>query len=131
MLAASRKPVETVVHQHAEDSTIPRHTRSVMMRAPHATLHHLAPLDERIAAHLDGLAVAGEYRTETWEAALEVPEVGEVFASAVRPIEDQDKAHLDKLFALGNAASQARRGLISALHRPKLSADLVVARIPL
>jgi len=114
MLAASRTPIATVVHQHAEESAILRHTRSVLVRAPHVKLHHLARLDERIAAHLDGLAVAGEYGIETCEAALETPGAGEVFAAAVRAIEDKDSVRLDKLFALANALPEARRGLISA-----------------
>lgn len=114
MLAASRVPIATVVDQHAEESAILRHTRSVLVRAPHVKLHHLARIDERIAAHLDGLAVAGEYGSELCEAALETPGAGEVFAAAVRGIEDKDKPRLDKLFTLANTLPEARRGLISA-----------------
>jgi uncharacterized protein (TIGR02270 family) len=114
MLAASREPIPSVVLQHTEESAILRQTRSVLVRAPHVKLHQLARIDERIAAHLDGLAVADEYGSELCEAALETPGAGEVFAAAVRAIEDKDKARLDKLFALAESLPDARRGLISA-----------------
>jgi uncharacterized protein (TIGR02270 family) len=45
---------------------------------------------------------------------LESPGVGEVFAAAVRAIEEKDKGRLDKLFALVNAVPEAKAGLISA-----------------
>ena len=86
MLAASRQPVAIVVQQHAEDAAVLRHTRSVLVRAPHAKLLHLARIDERIAAHVDGLAVAGDDGAVLCDAALETPGVGEVFAAAVGAI---------------------------------------------
>jgi len=114
MLASSRQPVLPVIQQHAEESAILRHTRSVLVRAPHVKLLHLARLDERIAAQLDGVAVAGDYGSSLCEAALETPGAGEVFAAAVGAIESKDKARMDRLFALTEVLSDARRGLISA-----------------
>jgi hypothetical protein len=84
MLVTSRQPVPPVIHQHTEASAILRRTRSVLVQATHVSLLHLARLDERIAAHLDGVAVAGEYGSRLCEAALETPGVGEVFAAALR-----------------------------------------------
>ena len=86
--AISRHPVAIVVQQHAEESAILRNTRSVLAVAPHVKLHQLRRLDDRVAAHLDGLAVAGDFGWELCEAALERPGAGEVFAAAVRAIED-------------------------------------------
>jgi uncharacterized protein (TIGR02270 family) len=114
MLAALRQPIPAVVRQHAEDAAILRHTRSVLVRAPHVKLHHLARLDERIAAHLDGLAVAGDYGASQCDAALETSGTGEVFAAAVGAILRKDRGRLDKLFALAGAEARARRGLTSA-----------------
>jgi uncharacterized protein (TIGR02270 family) len=102
------------VQQHAEDSAILRNTRSVLVRAPHVKLHHLARLDERIAAHLDGLAIAGDFGASLCDSALETPGAGEVFAAAVGAITRKDRGRVDKLFALADADAQARRGLISA-----------------
>ncbi len=114
MLANSRQPVLPVIQQHAEESAILRHTRSLLVRAPHVKLLHMARLDERIAAHLDGVAVAGEDGHWLCEAALETPGSGEVFAASVSAIGSKDKGRMARLFALAEAFSDARRGLISA-----------------
>ena len=55
------QPIPTVVRQHVEETAILRNTRSVLVRAPHVKLHHLRRLDDRLAAHLDGIAVAGDF----------------------------------------------------------------------
>lgn len=114
MLAASRQRIPIVVHQHAEDAAILRHTRSELARAPHVKLHHLARLDERIAAHVDGLTVAGDAGAALCDAELEAPEVGAVFAAAVGAITRRDRARLDKLCSFAGAETNAKRGLISA-----------------
>ncbi|MDN3920011.1 TIGR02270 family protein [Roseateles violae] len=110
-----RPPIPVVVHQHAEESAMLRHIRSVLARAPHVRLRHLARLDERIAAHLDGLAVAGSYGTRLCTEALERPGAGEVFALAVRLIDERDETALQRLIAIAAALPDARRGLLSAL----------------
>src|SRR5215468_3567364 len=109
-----RPPVPVVVQQHAEESAHLRHVRSVLVRAPHVRLRHLRRLDDRIAAHLDGLAVAGPYGTALCTAALERTGAGEVFALAVRLIDERDDAGLARLLALAGALPDARRGLLSA-----------------
>lgn len=114
MQAISRRPVAIVVQQHAEESAILRNTRSVLVVAPHVKLHHLRRLDDRIAAHLDGLAVAGEFGWKLCETTLEMPGAGEVFAAAVRAIEDKNSVGLEKLFALAETVPESRRGLVSA-----------------
>ena len=114
MLAHSRQPIPAVIQQHAEESAILRHVRSSLVRAPHVKLHHLRRLDERLAAHLDGLAVAGDEGSRLCTGALETPCVGEVFAATVLAIEHKDSTRLDRLFALAATLPQARRGLTSA-----------------
>ena len=86
----------------------------MLVRAPHVKLHQLRRLDDRIAAHLDGLAVASEFGWELCEAALETPGVGEMFAATVRAIEDRNSAGLDQLLALAQAVPESQPGLISA-----------------
>ena len=109
-----RPVIPVVVQQHAEESAMLRHIRSVLVRAPHVKLHHLRRLDDRIAAHLDGLSVAGAYGTECATAALARPGAGEVFAVAVRAIEERDDKALDRLIALAGALPDGKRGLLSA-----------------
>lgn len=113
-LAFARPPIPVVVQQHAEESAMLRHVRSVLVRAPHVRLRHLRRLDERIAAHLDGLAVAGRYGTALCTAALERPGAGEVFAVAVRAIDERDERALGRVIALAGALPDAKRGVLSA-----------------
>ena len=110
----ARQPIPVVVQQHAEESAMLRHVRSVLVRAPHVKLHQLRRLDDRIAAHLDGLAVAGAYGTALCTAALERPGAGEVFAVAMRAIDERDEPALDRMIALAAALPEAKRGLLSA-----------------
>ena len=109
-----RPPIPTVVAQHVEEAAHLRHVRSVLVRAPHVRLLQLGRLDERIAAHLDGIAVAGEFGTRLAQQALEQPGAGEVFVSAVCVIEGRDAACLDKLLAIAQAVPASRPGLLSA-----------------
>ena len=114
MLANTLKPLPQIVQQHAEESAILHNIRSIQAVAPHVKLHHLRRIDDRIAAHLDGLAVAGEYGSRVCEAALESVGAGEVFAAAIRAIEEKDEQWLVKLFALATAIPEVQPGLISA-----------------
>ena len=111
----NRPPIPVVVMQHVQESAALRHVRSVLVRAPHVKLHQLQRLDERIAAHLDGVAVAGAYGASLCTEALERPGAGEVFAAASCAIESRDAAALDRLVALAGTLPNARRGLLSAL----------------
>ena len=114
MTTAIRAPVPVVVQQHAEDAAMLRNTRSVLVSAPHVKLHQLRRLDDRLAAHLDGLAVAGEYGSQLASAALDRPGRGEVFTATVRAIEDRDVLGLDRLLAIAEAVPESLAGVISA-----------------
>lgn len=106
--------VAVIETQHAEDASHLRHVRSVLVRAPHVQLHRLQRLDDRIAAHLDGLAVAGDAGLKLCTEALASPSAGAVFALAVRSLESRDPALLQRLFAIAAAEPPAERGLLSA-----------------
>jgi len=108
------RPIPIVIQQHAEEAAILRNVRSVLVTAPHVKLHDLRRLDDRIAAHLDGLAVAGEFGSKLCDEALETPGVGEAFAATARAVEGKDTGRLDRLFATAEAVPDAERGLISA-----------------
>jgi len=112
--APSRPPITLVVQQHAEESAVLRQVRSVLVRAPHVRLNQLRRLDDRLAAQLDGLAVAGAAGAACCQAALARPEAGELFTAAVRAIEDRDDDALDRLLAIAAALPAARRGVLSA-----------------
>ena len=114
MLATRHQPIPAVIQQHAEESAVLRNVRSVLLSSPHVQLHRLRRLDDRIAAHLDGLAVAGEYGSKLSMFALETPGCGEVFAAGVGAIVDKDIQRIERLFAVAEAVPEAQAGLGSA-----------------
>ena len=84
------------------------------MSAPHVKLLHLGRLDERLAAHLDGVALAGDFGTRLADAALESPGTGEVFVATVGAIQVGQVAGLDKLLSLVEALPDTQKALTSA-----------------
>ena len=91
-----------------------RSTRTHLVSAPRVKLLHLGRLDERLAAHLDGVALAGDFGARLANAALESPGTGEVFVATVGAIQAGDSAGLDKLYSLVEALPDAEKGLASA-----------------
>ncbi len=114
MTITIRVPTPVVVQQHADDVAVLQNTRTYLVSAPHVKLHQLGRLDDRLAAHLDGLAVAGEYGSKLAAAALERQGRSEAFTATVRAIEDRDVLDLDKLLTIAEAAPDSLPGVISA-----------------
>lgn len=114
MTTAIRAPVPAVVQQHAEDAAMLHNTLSFLVSAPHVKLHQLRMLDDRLAAHLDGLTVAGEFGSILAMAALDRPGRGEAFTATVRAIEDRDVLGLYKLLAIAEAEPDSLAGVMSA-----------------
>jgi uncharacterized protein (TIGR02270 family) len=114
MLAAARPPIPAVVQQHADEAAHLRVTRSVLVRAPHVDMLRLRRLDDRMAAHLDGLSVSGSLARELCEAALASPGVGELFVATSMALDAKDPAVVDRLVALAESVPEAQAGLVSA-----------------
>ncbi|WP_342113445.1 TIGR02270 family protein [Pseudoduganella sp. OTU4001] len=108
----SMSPVLSVIRRHVEEAAILRNARNGMVSGPHVRLRHLQRLDERLAAHLDGVAVAGPKGAAMCWAALERLGIGEVFTAAVRAIEDRDVAWLERIMAI----VEAEQSLLPALR---------------
>lgn len=114
MKSVARYPIPIVVSQHVEGAAALRSTRTHLVSAFHVKLRHLGRLDERLAAHLDGVAVAGDCGAQLADAALESPGVGQVFVAAINAIERKQSPRLDRLIALVEAVPDAQSGLTSA-----------------
>lgn len=114
MSAILRPPIPVVVQQHLDNTSVLRSTRAVLVRAPHVQLHRLRRLDDRLAASLDGLAIAGDFARGLCVAALETPGRGAMFANAIGAIDTRDPALLERLLSLAEAVPEARVGLVSA-----------------
>ena len=107
-------PIPVVISQHVEDAAALRSTRTHLVSAPHVKLLQLGRLDERLTAHLDGIAVAGDCGAQLAATALELPGTGEVFVATVGAIQSGNSAGLDKLLSLVEAVPDAQNGLTSA-----------------
>jgi uncharacterized protein (TIGR02270 family) len=112
--AMSARPIPWVLEQHAQDAAVLFNSCTMLRRAPHVRLRHLSRFENRLAAHLDGLAVGREAGLEACDRALELPGQGAVFGSAVLAIEDQRLERLERLTTLVMAVPAARRGLYGA-----------------
>jgi uncharacterized protein (TIGR02270 family) len=126
-----RPVLEHIVEQHAEEAAFLWTLRDAATEAPHYKRHHLARLDERVEAHVDGLRVAGEAGRRIAMAALEArpEEPGEMLAAAILALESGEMVRVAPIAALAEAAPPARRGLIGAIAwcRPALQAPIVRA----
>jgi uncharacterized protein (TIGR02270 family) len=76
--------IAPVVQQHLEDAADLYSTRTLLCGAPHVKLHHLRRFDDRTAAHLDGLTVAGDGAQSLYNRGLQNPSAGILFCSAIR-----------------------------------------------
>ena len=99
--------IPAVALQHAGECAALGRVRSTLLRAPHVRLVQLDRLDERLAAHFDGVRLADSFGVQICEQALETPDEGSVFTFAVRAIEDRSARRLEKLAALVGAVPDA------------------------
>jgi len=110
----SNATLEYVAQQYVEDSALLRNARSGLVRSGDIRLRDLKRHDERLSAHLDGLALAGEMGRRLVSRALENPGKGELFTAAVCALRERRLDELTKLLALAEALPEARAGLYSA-----------------
>jgi uncharacterized protein (TIGR02270 family) len=106
--------INAVIEQHAEDAAALAELRRRHVAAPHVNLQHLARVDERLAAHLDGLLVAGDAGWKQCEAALGSVSAGALFVATVTAIQSRSNDKLERLLAIGEAVPDARVGLVGA-----------------
>ncbi|SFP06088.1 conserved hypothetical protein [Variovorax sp. OK605] len=129
--------IPTVVSRHAEEAALLCGQRFFLVRAGHVRLHHLRRLDDRLAAHLDGLGVAGDAGRQATDEALANLGPGEVFASFALALDNRDDRRIAHVLALAEAVADAREaaalavGWVSAQSLRGIVGDLLVSREPL
>jgi uncharacterized protein (TIGR02270 family) len=111
---ADRTSVLPIVEQHLEDVVVLHGNREVLLSSGHTSLLNLLRIDERLAAHLDGLNIARDQGWRLCEAALEVPSRGALFAATVCAIGDKRRDRLERLFSLAQSDRDACSGLSAA-----------------
>jgi uncharacterized protein (TIGR02270 family) len=115
--ADSARPLLTiadVVRHHADEAAILWTSRARLVAAPRVRLFELQRADDRLAAHLDGLAVAGDEGWKVCQAALGDRTAGAMFASAAVAVEFRQAQRLEQLFTLTEGSPGARDELTSA-----------------
>lgn len=113
--AFCRPPIRSIIEQHLEMGSHLHSTRRLLLSGPHVNLDKLSRLDERLLAHLDGLAIADEVGRRTSDTTLTAPfGAGEVFVAAVLALQARDAARLERLLALAEAAPEGVPGLVAA-----------------
>lgn len=110
----SSAPLLHIVDQHVDESAHLAHVRQVLVDSAHARLHDLLRHDQRLAAHLDGVAVAGGAGWQACERAVEAGTPGAAFAAAVVAIESGSAARIEQMLALAQALPAVRRMVADA-----------------
>lgn len=103
-----------VLDEHVEEASFLWLQRSHAVHAPNYSPQQFSDLDERLAAHIDGLRVAGDAGWRLLESALDNESAEDFFAAAVLAIEARD-GRFDGLIERAKKAPDAVPGLISAL----------------
>lgn len=103
-----------VLQEHAEEASFLWLQRTSAVHAPNYDPAQFADLDERLAAHLDGLRIAGDAGRQLAEAALDNEGPEDFFSAAVLAAEAPD-ARFDALVERALDAMEAVPGLVSAL----------------
>lgn len=115
MRSSTAKPIiASFVQQHVEEAIALRISRTRAVREAHGGLQALVDLDERLQAHLDALAVAGDAAWPLCQSALEDVSTGSLFVAAVHAIRHKRLDRLEQLIALAEAVPHAMGGLTSA-----------------
>lgn len=107
--------IDDLVAQYAEQTAFLSTQRVRAARSAVHDLAALAELDERLAAHLEGLHVSG---AAGWRHALDAlherPEAGEAFTAAVLALEIGDSKGLEAVLAVAELAPRSAAGIASA-----------------
>jgi len=107
--------IPLVVMRHAEESALLCNQRSFLAGSAHAKLHHLRRLDDRLAAHLDGLLVARDWGNKACDEALANAGRGEVFTSTVLALNDHDLQRLKRLLGFAELMPEVRDAVAQAV----------------
>lgn len=107
--------LDAIVDQHNEEAAFLALLRDYAVRAPHYDLQHLATLDNRIEAHLDGLRIAGLPGLDALLQQLGPNILGEVFAATVLAFETGNTAAMARLAEHLRSHADAERFMAAAL----------------
>lgn len=111
----SEQVIIDVVAQHAEEAAFLWLVRDSALRSAQYDLGDLIGLDTRIAAHLEGLEIAGDTGWEIAARELGWQQPGEVFAAGFLAFSHGDPERMDGVVSVAEADAELARGAIAAL----------------
>ncbi len=106
--------LDFIIDDHIGESSFLWIQRSNAIQSPNYSPQQFSDLDERLAAHIDGLRVAGEEGWQLAESLLENEGPEDFFPAAVLAIEAADD-RFDNLVERTKSAPEVIPGLVSAL----------------
>jgi uncharacterized protein (TIGR02270 family) len=92
-----------IATRHAENAAFLWHLRGLAVAQPHYRLDDLGMLDERLAAHLDGLRELGEAGLRACRRLLAEDEAWAVAPLALLTLEAGERRHLERIVAVAEA----------------------------
>ncbi|WP_082938756.1 TIGR02270 family protein [Mitsuaria sp. 7] len=105
----------TTVDRHAVDCAFLWTLRDQAVDSPRYRLDHLLPLDGRVDANREGLALAGEEGWAACRQALDAGDAGEVFAAALLAFATRRADRMRQACEAGLTVKDGERALIAAL----------------
>ncbi|MGF9759340.1 TIGR02270 family protein [Microvirga sp. 0TCS3.31] len=106
--------IQSIIDQHAEEASFVCQQRIEAALSPGFTLVDLMRLDERIAAHLDGLRIAGEAGWDACESLVSDQDSGALFAAALLALEARDRRAFSSLQKVVKRVPEMRPALVFA-----------------
>jgi uncharacterized protein (TIGR02270 family) len=114
VITAADLTLVTIISQHSEHTSFLGLQRAGAVCAPHVALGDLTRLDDRLAAHIDGLRVAGEAGRKACDAHVTDDEPGALFPATILALEARGVRRIDALLSLAEATPALQSGLIAA-----------------
>jgi uncharacterized protein (TIGR02270 family) len=113
-MANASRVIAPVLDQHVEECAFLHDQRLDLISAPHVALRHLERHDNRLAAHVDGLRVAGDAGWRAAQAGLAREGPSALFGPVLMALEGRRTDRLEQLLALAEAVPDMHPGLFAA-----------------
>lgn len=112
-----RRPIAHIIDRHVEDAAFLWLQREdACLVQPHYQLADLVALDNRLAANLDGVAVAGKFGLDVAvDQAMKYQAPGEIFVATWSAIWHSSGKHLDQMIALSEHSEECWQAMVSGL----------------
>lgn len=107
-------PLDEISSTHADEAAGLHDTRLFQVTAPHVNLHALGRLDDRLSAHLKGVAADEDFARRHLEAVLARPRRGATFVAAVWAIEAEQWDGLSRLWEVAQRTTRLGHSVLNA-----------------